>query len=64
MWHPVDRRERCEFEWWTKTKGMPRFILASDILNVVKVNIARALYYDADVVIMDNPLSAGAQVTL
>ena len=27
-----------------------------------RVNIARALYHDADIVLFDDPLSAGAQV--
>lgn len=29
-----------------------------------RVNIARALYYDADIIIMDDPLSAGKLDTL
>ncbi len=37
-----------------------RFVTRPHILALSQVNIARALYYDADVVIFDDPLSAGS----
>jgi ABC-type microcin C transport system duplicated ATPase subunit YejF len=57
----ADWRKGYQSQWWAKAESefTPWLYHRSPFSFSIQVNIARALYYDPDIVLFDDPLSAG-----